>query len=132
MKEQTILEFTKMKLKKVEWFPKKDNGNKEKMTTDEMLKYNELKRNQNMYSIKIFIYPLYLLFWAGLYSIVYKMAFGLDFSSVFLTVISLVGSVWWKAVILVLLVVEVPSLISQGRYNKRLVEKIIKERRNRK
>ncbi len=132
MKEQTILEFTKMKLKKVDWFQKKSKINRAELTTDEMLKYNELKKHQNMFSLSIFIYPLYLLFWAGLYSIVYKMAFGLDFSSIFLLIITLIGRYWLHTIFLLLLIIELPAQFSKAKYNKKLMVKIIKERKGKK
>jgi len=130
MKEQTILEFSKMKLKKVDWFQKKSKVNKYELTTNDMLKYNQLKINQNTFSLNLFIYPLYLLFWAGIYSIVYNLAFGIDLSSVFLVVVSLVGRYWLHAILIMLVFFELPSQISKQRYNRRLTEKIIKERQN--
>jgi hypothetical protein len=130
MKEQTILEFAKMKMKKIDWFKKKVDSNE--LTTDEMLKYNDLKRNQNLFSLKIFIYPLYVLFWAGIYSIVYNVAFGIDFSSVFLVIIAIVGKYWLHAITIFLVVIELPNTIFVNRYNRRLIEKIIKERRSKK
>ena len=132
MKEQTILEFTKLKLKKVDWFQKSSKVDREELTINEILKYEQLKKYQNSYSLNIFIYPLYLLFWAGLYSIVYNIAFGLDFSNVFLLVVVFVGKYWLYAIVLGLLFIEFPSQLSKQKYNRMLIRKIMKERSNNK
>ena len=132
--EPTTLEFIKMKLnkiklKKIDWFQKKHQVNQRELSIDEMIKYEELKKHQTMFSISLFIYPLYLLFWAGLYSIVYKIAFGIDMSDIFLLVVTLIGRYWLHAIVLLLIVVELPSQLSKSRFNRRLVDKMIKERR---
>jgi hypothetical protein len=120
MKDITLKEFIKMKLKKKE--------KKVLLTTDEMLKYQQLKYHNMTFSSNTLIFPFICSFWFGLFVIVMKYAYGVDLK---LAGLLITGVLFKMGLVLIFMmgVVMFFNSLSNSNMNKRLRDKIISERK---
>ena len=125
-------EFLKVKLKNYKPFRKsKMLEMRQSLTLNEMVLYNQLKSQESFSSNflgMIFLFPFYVAFYVGVFVIVMALAFGIDLKIPALLMISF-GFLFWKVFIIIFALSFISLSIININYNRKLLEKIIAERK---
>ena len=99
------------------------------LTTNEMVKYETLSKQPDSFCISILMYPYYITFLLGLFNIVLTLAFNIDINDVLITIIKILFISYLPLLLLYLLLIIFVNL-TIIKYNNKLIQKLIKERRN--
>lgn len=147
MAEETLEQFLKKKFKgswKISKILRKGgkeqrelNKKYEKLTLQEKESYMNImdKFWDGSWNIKeilhLFFFPIYFLFYLGVFSIVLKFGFGVDLSPLFLSLFGIIGNFWYfNGVILILVVMFFLSFSQIFQNKKRKKELLNGKRRN--
>ena len=120
-KEISIIDFIKIKLKR------KDNK-KIVLTTDEIIKYNQLKVGLDLPWYSILTWPIYTVFYAGLFNLVLRYSFNISLTEPLLKIFSIFPRIW-LLMLMAFIMVGILFEYTHSKFNKRLVLKIINERK---
>lgn len=130
-KDITLREFISIKLDKLR---KKDK--KIELTTDEIIKYKELKKYDitisSRWIVWIFLGHFFIGFWLALASIVFKLGFNLDFTKTLLKIWMIILNNWYTFVGVFAVSFFIWWIIEteiNRKFNDKLKLKIIKERK---